>query len=266
MSELDAPKLTANELQARAQKLLAADHFIALGITRAATPEEVKKAFIDAVKTWHPDRVPPGLESLRPLVAKVFARLELARNVLSDPARKVKYVEELAKPVSAADRTAAEGTLEFKKAEALLKKNDLAQAEQHLRRAIQLAPNHVDSQALLLSIRAKPTSSIQELKDLVAELDQLVKRDDRCARAYFTRGQLRKRLEMVREAHADFTKAAELDPKNIDAAREVRIFNMRQERDGGPRPSKTEKSETPGAKKSDADEGVGGFFRKLFKR
>jgi curved DNA-binding protein CbpA len=237
------------ELREGAQKLLAVDYFAALGVSRTATPDEVKRAFLETVKSWHPDRIPSGLDELRPLFGKVFARLELARATISDPARRARYIEDLAKPAnaSASDMSSAEATLEFRKAEGLLKKNDATQAEVHLRRAVQLAPQNAEYQVLLVWLQAKP--------------DSTPARDPKAERAYLYRGQLRKRLDLQKEAFADFSHAAELNPNNVDAMREVRIYKMRQER-GAP----------GGAAKKDAaarsaDEGgVGGFFKKLFKR
>jgi tetratricopeptide (TPR) repeat protein len=250
------------ELRARAQKLLALDYFAALAVARTATPEDVKKAFLTAVSEWHPDRVPNGLDELKPLFAKAFARLELARATLTDPTRRARYVEELAKPAVAATAenvTSAEATLELRKAEGLLKKNDAVQAERHLRRAVQLAPSMVEAQVLLVWLQAKPDSPLDRIRHLVSDLDRLIERDAKCERAYFYRGGLKKRLELVDEAAADFARAAALNPQNVDAAREVRIHKMRQDRNapGGPK-----KDSVP-----DGDEaGVGGFFKKLFKR
>ncbi|MDB4933262.1 MAG: Integral rane protein [Labilithrix sp.] len=251
------------ELREGAQKLLAVDYFAALGVSRTATPDEVKRAFLETVKSWHPDRIPSGLDELRPLFGKVFARLELARATISDPARRARYIEDLAKPAnaSASDMSSAEATLEFRKAEGLLKKNDATQAEVHLRRAVQLAPQNAEYQVLLVWLQAKPDSTPARLRELVVELDRLLDRDPKAERAYLYRGQLRKRLDLQKEAFADFSHAAELNPNNVDAMREVRIYKMRQER-GAP----------GGAAKKDAaarsaDEGgVGGFFKKLFKR
>jgi curved DNA-binding protein CbpA len=249
----------AKEVRTSAQKLLALDHFAALGVARTAGPDEVKKAFIEAVKAWHPDRVPPGLEELRPLFGKIFARLELARATVSDPQRRAKYIEDLARPTggaaTAGEMASAEATLEFRKAEAMLKKHDAVQAEAHLRRAVQLAPGVAEYQVLLVWLQAKPDSTIGRLRELATDLDRLLDRDPQSERAYFYRAQLKKRLDLTKEAMADFARAAELNPNNVDAVREVRLYKMRQE-----------KAAPAAAATVSGGEGVGGFFRKLFKR
>jgi tetratricopeptide (TPR) repeat protein len=241
----------------RAERILAADHFAALGLPRTAGPDEAQKAFVEAAKQWHPDRVPSEARELAPLYARVFSRLEVARGTLTDPQRRQRYIEELFSPpkqATSADATGLEASLELKKAEVLLKKNDLATAEKHLRRVIHLTPGNVLAQALLVWVQVKPTSQPAELAKLVTDLDRVVALDGKCERAFFFRGQLRKRLGKEKEAHADFVRAAELDKTNIDAQREVRLYRMRHE-----------KSADQPADKSPSS-GVGQFFQKLFKR
>jgi tetratricopeptide (TPR) repeat protein len=76
-----------------------------------------------------------------------------------------------------------------------------------------------------------------------------------CERAYFYRGMLHKRLQREAAAVKDFRKAFELNPRNLDAQREVRLFDMRA--GGG--------SGAPPAKKKHEEE-KGGLFGKLFKK
>lgn len=251
------------ELRERAEKILAADLFAVLGVSRTASVEEVRAAFVSAAKTWHPDKVPPGLEDLREEFASVFARLEQARATLSDPSLRLRYASDLAQgkaapaPGTAAERAAAtnaEAALELRKAEALLKKQDTAGAESHARRAVQLAPTVADYQAFLIALQAnKPDCDLERVRAFVAELDRLIARDERCERAFFVRGTLKKRLDLAADAARDFARAAELNPRNLDAAREVGLHQMRREKEGA-------------AKTPPDDGGVGGFFRKLFKR
>lgn len=259
------------ELHAKAKTLLASDHFAALGVSRAATSEEVKRAFLALAKNWHPDRVPAGLEDLRGTFTTVFARLEEARVTLMDPARRIVYVDELAvrskskTALAPGASTAAE--LEFRKAEVFLKKNDLAQAETHALEAVKLAPANADYAAMLVWVRAsKPNVESDKVRGFVAELDKIIHKSSQCERALFYRGMLRKRLDLIPQAMSDLAKAAELNPHNIDAAREVRLYRMRQERDGEPPQSNRRPLVTSKKPTADDADGVGGFLKKLLKR
>lgn len=253
-----SPQKRLGELTAEGERLLGVDYFVALGVARTASVEEIKNAFIEAAKKWHPDRVPDGAEALRPLFMKVFGRLDMARATLSDHTRRARYVEELSKPQVAAttgDVAAAEAALEFKKAEVLFKRNENAAAEIHLRRAAQLAPSNVDYQAILIAMKATPAMSADGLRAILMDLDRLIARDDKCERAFVERAQIRKRLGLLREANADFVRAADLNPRNVDALREIRLYNFRQEK----------KATQEGAPKSQKPDVIG-FFRRLLKR
>jgi predicted TPR repeat methyltransferase len=93
---------------------------------------------------------------------------------------------------------------------------------------------------------------------LVAELTRAIAMNKMCERAHFYRGMLQKRLHKEELAVKDFRRAFELNPRNIDAQREVRIFDMRRGTTPSSGPSST--------KKGGKVEEKGGLFGKLFKK
>ncbi len=238
----------------RAAELLKLDLFAVLGVSRSANAEEIKKGYFAAVKQFHPDRAPS--EDLRPAFMKAAARIELAKATLMDPARRGRYLDELARQSGGSggdDRSVAEASFEFAKAEAYLKTNDRVRAETHIRNATRLAPNNVEYAVLSVSVQLTPEAPPAKVTTLAAELDRLLKLNPDSEKALYLRGQARKRLGRTREAMADFNRVAEINPSNIDAAREIRIHAMRSQEKMAP-PSSDEKS------------GLGGALRKLFKR
>ncbi|BDG03843.1 DnaJ domain-containing protein [Anaeromyxobacter oryzae] len=91
------PSLDPAALQAMIAKLAGKDHFEVLGVKRDTQPAQVKIAYFQLAKLYHPDAV-PGTASpeVRNLCADVFARVSDAWSVLSDDGRRAAYVQELA--------------------------------------------------------------------------------------------------------------------------------------------------------------------------
>src|SRR6202012_540816 len=81
----------------------------------------------------------------------------------------------------------------------------------------------------------------EKLAECIQMLDRAIQLSDRCERAYPYRGMLYKRVNRTESAMRDFRRVVELNPNNIDAARELRLHNMR----GGPR-----RSTPPGTQRS----------------
>ena len=96
-----------------------------------------------------------------------------------------------------------------------------------------------------------PGATTTHYDDLITMLDEVLRGDPRYERALFYRGMLLKRSGRGEKALRDFQLAAELNPRNLDAQREVRLHEMRT-RDGRPK----EGAEPPQAS----------IFSKWFKR
>ena len=257
----------------RARNIDRADYFSMLDLARDSTPEEAETSFYVLVKKWHPDRLPAELTPVREHCARVFSRMSEAHATLTDPEKRARYMrlhadgsgspemqETVAKVVEAAS--------DFQKAEVCFKRNDLAMAETFCRKALKADATQPDYHALLawlISIK-RESQTPEKLTECIQMLDKAVSMSDRCERAYFWRGMLNKRIGKPETAYRDFRKAVELNPRNIDAAREIRLHNMR----GGPRtkssspPAVTTKSSpVPGKPAKPDDKGLlGRFFKK----
>lgn len=113
-----------------------------------------------------------------------------------------------------------------RKAEVLLERGDHVGAEKLATQAFDLDRNNPEGLALLGWLRSmKPGAS--SIADGLKLLDESVKRNPKSDRALFLRGSLLKRSGRTDDAIRDFRKAAELNPKNIDAVREVRLHTIR---------------------------------------
>jgi curved DNA-binding protein CbpA len=236
------------EIERRASRLDTDDFYEVLGVAQGSTPDQVKTAYFGLAKSWHPDRLPPDLLDLKPVVARIFARFSEAYQTLSDPAAAAAYAE--SHRVGAAEREdqakvarVVDAALEFQKAEILLKKNDLAGAEQLASHAFEADPEQPEYATLLTWIRAIRRGDPPELRegqtsthfdDLIRILDGILAKEQRFERA-----------------------AAEVNPKNLDAVREVRLYEMRKR--AGSAAGATSKDKP-------AEGGQDGLFGKFFKR
>jgi curved DNA-binding protein CbpA len=253
------------EIQARSASIENETYFDVLGVAKTAAGEDIRNAYFALAKRWHPDRTPPELAELKPLVASVFAKIGEAYAALGDADKRAAYLKSLESPLSVRSPAeeeqvvrAVNAALEFQKAEALLKKNDVLGAERHIRLAADADPGQPEYTTLLVWVAAlrrgepqvAPGTPTSHYDDLIGMLDEVLRGDPRYERALFYRGTLLKRSGRLDKALRDFRLAAEMNPRNLDAQREVRLHEMRK-RDG---------------RDKDGGEQPGGIFGKWFKR
>lgn len=254
----------------RAAQISGQDYFQMLGLDRDATPDQVQKAFFALAKVWHPDRLPPALVDVKDACSRVFTYLTDAQQTLCDPEKRAEYMTLLKDGGATPDDQAKiqavlEAAMEFQKAEVLLRRNDMNGAYEIAKRCLALDPEQADYLALVTWIDAQKPEWIGREKTLekVAVMDRCLKMNENCERAYFYRGLLYKRIDEHNKALKDFKKAADLNPRNLDALREVRLHNIRGGSSGqSGRPG-------PGGRPSGkpaAPETLGGLFGKLFKK
>jgi curved DNA-binding protein CbpA len=237
------------DIEARAAAIEGGDFFQVLGVAPESPPERIQSAYFALAKQWHPDRTPAELQDLRPLITRAFARVSEAYQTLNDPKRRAEYVAAQAQAGGATDEEervarAVDAALEFQKAEILLKKRDLAGAEALARRAAEADPDQPEYKALLAWIQAQRRGDPPAIPaggtsthydDLIEALDAVLAKEPEYERALFYRGMLLKRSGHADKAIQDFKLAATLNPKNLDAVREVRLHDMRK-RSGGDEP------------------------------
>jgi tetratricopeptide (TPR) repeat protein len=264
----------------RARWIDRTDYFSMLDLARDATQEEVETAFFAEAKKWHPDRLPPELAALRDACSRVFARISEAHATLSNPEERAHYMHLVAEGSgSPAMRETVAKVLEaathFQKAEVCFRRNDLAQAEEFCRKAIENDATQSDYLAMLAWLLAlKPENqSPEKTRTSIHMLDRAIEMNEKCERAYFWRGMLFRRLGRADTAVRDFKRAVNLNPHNIDAAREIRLYRMRGGRHTS-RPPSTPSSPGMPAQRSNSgsdpprasEETKPGIFGRFFKK
>jgi curved DNA-binding protein CbpA len=214
---------------ARAEGIEGETLFQVLGVAEGASVEAVRAAFMRLAKTWHPDRVPVDFLPIQNDVAKVFAHMTRAHQTLCDADARRRYEATLTSTTKVRPRTEV-----MREVEHNLKRRDFDHVAYLCQELIDL--DHEDTEALAIqawaSVRGGEASE-DELRAALAKMDKAVNTDRTDDQAVYYRGQVHKRLNNVPAAFRDFARAVQLNPKNIEAEREVRLFAMRARKGSG---------------------------------
>jgi tetratricopeptide (TPR) repeat protein len=148
----DQAKALLREIAERFERLGDLDSYALLGVAPNAEASDIKRAYHQAAKTYHPDALArAGLDAeAREKANKVFAEIGKAHAVLSDPERRRDYdaVRATNDTDLDANRLAQAETL-FRKAEVLLQLGNFKGALEFLQPAVDLWPEECTYQSAL---------------------------------------------------------------------------------------------------------------------
>lgn len=223
-------ELGVEGIRARAEAVEHLGAFEVLGLPDGASVEAARAAYVRLAKTWHPDRLPQELADVRPEVVRIFTRVMDAHRTLSDDGARQAYIDARKAGVRA-DPLPRDRVL--REIEARMARSDLHAALALCEEL--LADDAEDADALALRAWAPVAggASEDELRAALTALDRAVRLDRTCDRAVYLRGLAHKRLGDMAAAFRDFARAIQLDPKHVDAEREVRLFAMRARKGSG---------------------------------
>ena len=197
------------------------DLFARLGLPKTAAPEDVKTAYHQLVRQFHPDKYAlPGLADLQPSLKDLLASFNEAYSVLSDKARRAEYLRQVGVGSSAATREAvAAARIDFQKGEACHRTRDFARARQFFEAAIQADPRSEYRAALAATIFADAKATDRgRLAEILAEATK----DPACDRAHYLAGLVARQEGDEARAERAFRAAVKANPGHADAARELR--------------------------------------------
>jgi len=217
------------------------DHFALLGVTQTASRDQVQRAYLALAKVLHPDRLRALDVDTEGEAGKVFAVVNQAFAVISDPAMRDKYVAKLARgnvdEDAAAEELAARlfGAEEaFQRGQVALRRNQPAAAVLEFRRAVELNPDEGDHLAMLAWATWCDASDKQAVdKDVRLLFGKAITLAPKSIVAYYFRGQVAKQQGNNESALECFRKVLELQPDHKDAELEVRLITARTEKKGG---------------------------------
>jgi hypothetical protein len=215
-------------LQALFARLKDQDHFAVLGVKQDAAAAQIKIAYFQLAKVYHPDAVPTDApEDVKKLAADVFAKVSEAWSVLGEDDSRAKYVEELKSGGAAdidvmgifeAERLFQEGTLLVKARkydEGLLKFDE----------AIRLNKDEAEFgmwKAWCEFILAEDKRKRIVLASSAIEAE--LKRNPRCAQGYLFLGQMAKIVGDVAGAEKHLKRGLAVAPEHTDLQRELKYL------------------------------------------
>ena len=221
-----------NEVIERVSKIDHQNYYDMLGVERSVGAEGVRKAYFALAKRWHPDRAIGELAPLREYVEPLFALFTAAQETLSDEAKRGQYLRTVQDGggTPEADRK-LEAILwaakEHQKAEVLMRRRDFEGAANLLASAIAIVPEEPDLLATWAWCVFNTAGSEARNAELLVAVDRALAIEAAHDRAQYYRGMILQRAGKEADALAAFRKAVELNKKNADAMREVRLAEMR---------------------------------------
>ncbi len=135
-----------------------------------------------------------------------------------------------------------------RRAEYLLERNKLVEAEAQAKLALEYDPEHSEGRAVCAWIQACRLGEAADLARCLSVLNDALEQNPVDEKLRFRRARLLSRLGNVDEANHEFRLIVELNPGHIDAQRELRLWELRHR---GKRPSSGEFSRAPGARVSE---------------
>ncbi|TLM67162.1 MAG: response regulator [Deltaproteobacteria bacterium] len=211
------------------------DYFTLLGVSESDTRDQVRKAYYGLVKKYHPDRFfeQEHAPELRDKITAIFQRISDAHDTLIDPARKAVYIDELKgkKPTRATVENILQAETAFQKGLILERAKKYGEALEQFTLAIDLGGSEAEylihqawsSYKLDPGDRARTERARQTLLRAVGA-------NPRLALAHLYLGYISKNDGNEREAQRRFERAIQCNPNCTEALRELRLMNMRQEK------------------------------------
>jgi curved DNA-binding protein CbpA len=223
-----------DEIIAKAEVISSLDYFAMFEVSQEATADDINKAYFAIAKRLHPDKLPASLAAVKSQAAKIFSHISEAHKTLTDTKKRAEYMRLLKEGGASPDeqaqiQTVLEAVTFHQKAEFYFKRRDFAQAEAFAKSAVDADPSQGEYNGLYAWLRAlRPENqTIEATRKLIGDLDGAIKSSPKSATLFFYRGTLHKRVGASRDAMKDFNECVDLQPGHVDAAREVRLFQMR---------------------------------------
>jgi tetratricopeptide (TPR) repeat protein len=227
------------ELAALANGMQNKDHYGVLGVSPSAADDEIRAAYAGLAKRTHPDRFHGASSSVRHLAAQVFARISEAHAAVATSGGRAAYADSVShgrRQAEAVDegRRALQAETEFQRGEALLAQRAYESALICFGRAMENFPSEGEYRSYYgwCLFLCHPDNQIM-LGEALEHCREGVKLAKDREKPYLLLGRVYKAIGKPGAAKKMFSRAVEIKPQCVEAMRELRIMNMRRDKDKG---------------------------------
>jgi len=268
------PEALADEVKQRWLRVVAKgrlienqNYFEMLDLDKDAKSSDARAKFYQMAKEWHPDRLPAEMQSLRDYVQIIFSYLSEASAALGDEQQRIKYVQTVREGggTPATERlmqTILDTAMEYERALVMSRKHEFDEALEVMRKILSVVKDEPDYHAMnaWLMMQKFPGQEAP-LPKMLESVNRALELFERHERANMLKAQILRRMGKQSEALKYFRLVADINPRNIEAVREVRVHTMRTST-----PPDAQRKGKKGKDKGKEESGVGGLLGKLFKR
>ena len=231
-ADLQAAQMTA-EIDAAHARLMPLNLFQFLNIATDAPADVVRRAYFEQAKLWHSDRFANvNLDpATRTKAEELFRRADEANKVLSNAEERQSYVwvsERQAQGLPTDPMVVLEAEGLFHKGESLVRRGQAASAEPILRKAVEMNKGEAEFWAYFgfALFSAKGVSSLPEAMEAINKALTMHPNMDAAYEFLGRIAQIQGQTSLARQ-HLD--KCLELNPKNREAERTLRLLSMRDD-------------------------------------
>ena len=239
MAEDKSTEITAM-LDERYEAARAGDYFGVLKIEPNAPPNKVNEAYFALAKLLHPDMITrAGLDELRERATTVFKFATEAKDVLSDRTRRARFLKGELNPtrvstgVSKPNQARNVGEIakiSFHKASVFLNKRAYAEAEKHLRKAVEAEPGNARYWQTLGWAVFQSTGERRDsdrLEEARVCWDKSLEMNYDNAQSHYYMALYHKARGEMQECRDELEQALFQDSAHVEAKRELRLIRMR---------------------------------------
>jgi hypothetical protein len=215
-------------LKARLDGFAKADHFQVLGVGPDATAAQIKTAYFQLARVYHPDTVPADLPAdVKKLCADLFSRIGEAWGVVGDDAKRVQYLDDL--KTGAAEKVDVSSY--FKAEEIFLNGTLLVKARRYdealvqFNEAVKLDADTVEYGmwvAWCQFLLAPDKKAV--LARMSGTIDAALKKGPNCVPGYLFLGQMAKVVGDLALAEKQLRRGLAVAPNNPDLQRELKFL------------------------------------------